>query len=122
MKQSSCVDCGIDDPIVLDFDHVRGVKEFSISDAIRTNKSYERITAEIQKCEIRCANCHRKRHAHVNKWYDFSLIEKPSTPLGKERWHGTKNGYSYHKCRCTSCTEAHKQYQRQYRKQIGPVV
>lgn len=29
--------------------------------------------------------------------------------------HGTKNGYSYHKCRCDLCKDAHREYQLKYR-------
>lgn len=25
-----------------------------------------------------------------------------------ERWHGTRGGYSNHRCRCTECREAHR--------------
>lgn len=54
--QSGCVDCGNKDYRVLDFDHVRGTKLFSLHSAHRALKS---IYAEIEKCEVRCANCHR---------------------------------------------------------------
>lgn len=55
-----CVDCGNTDIIVLDFDHVRGKKEINISDTVNKAWSIKRIQKEIDKCEIRCANCHRK--------------------------------------------------------------
>jgi hypothetical protein len=55
-----CVDCGEADPVVLDFDHVRGRKEFEICHAARLKVSIERLMREIAKCEVRCANCHRK--------------------------------------------------------------
>lgn len=53
-----CVDCGETDPAVLDFDHVRG-KEFLVTREL-INKSWPMILAEIEKCEVRCANCHRR--------------------------------------------------------------
>lgn len=57
----ACVDCGEDDPIVLEFDHVRGVKKFEISRAVNgSTRSWKSISAEIDKCEVRCANCHRR--------------------------------------------------------------
>lgn len=55
-----CVDCGEPDPIVLEFDHVRFPKEFEIADAIPRGISWARIELEIAKCEMRCANCHRR--------------------------------------------------------------
>jgi len=45
---------------VLDFDHV-GEKSFLISTAAKAGVSLERIAAEIAKCDIVCANCHRER-------------------------------------------------------------
>lgn len=58
LSDHPCVDCGEIDPVVLDFDHVRGEKKFNISDGMRC--SIERISQEIEKCEVRCANCHRR--------------------------------------------------------------
>lgn len=60
IKESSpCVDCGENNPIVLEFDHVRGVKKANISDMSRASYSIATIKEEIDKCEVRCANCHR---------------------------------------------------------------
>ena len=53
-----CLDCGEKDQRVLDFDHVRGIKAFTISDHL--DLSPARLYAEIDKCEVRCANCHRR--------------------------------------------------------------
>lgn len=59
-SMGSCVDCGEDDPVVLDFDHVRGVKVCDISRMAHAGYRTWRIMEEIEKCEIRCANCHRR--------------------------------------------------------------
>tara|TARA_S200002703_G_C3628988_1_gene193176 strand:+ start:189 stop:533 length:345 start_codon:yes stop_codon:yes gene_type:complete len=58
---SSCVDCGESNPVVLDFDHVRGEKRLAIADMISNYYSIETIKKEIRKCQIRCSNCHRKK-------------------------------------------------------------
>lgn len=58
-----CVDCGEDDPVVLDFDHVTGKKKFGIADLLRATYSLQTIETEIAKCVVRCANCHRKKTA-----------------------------------------------------------
>jgi hypothetical protein len=55
-----CVDCGEADPIVLEFDHVRDTKVNGISDLVYRNANLAVIQAEIDKCEVRCANCHRR--------------------------------------------------------------
>lgn len=54
-----CVDCGNDNPIVLDFDHVRGKKVNNVSRMVAKCLSWQSILDEIDKCEVRCANCHR---------------------------------------------------------------
>jgi hypothetical protein len=54
--ERGCRDCGYNaHPAALDFDHVRGEKEVLVSFA----KSIARADKEIEKCEVRCANCHR---------------------------------------------------------------
>jgi hypothetical protein len=58
-----CVDCDEGDPVVLEFDHVVGDKVDNIADLIRKAVSVERLDREMEKCEIRCANCHRRRTA-----------------------------------------------------------
>lgn len=55
-----CVDCGETDPDVLEFDHVRGVKREGISRMIQRGFSARALENEIAKCEVRCANCHRR--------------------------------------------------------------
>lgn len=67
-----CVDCGEPDPIVLEFDHVHGEKVMDVSTMARRLMSKKRLLEEIAKCEVRCANCHRKRTARTLGWYkDF---------------------------------------------------
>jgi hypothetical protein len=60
LKANPCVDCGEADPVILEFDHVRD-KDFNISDATRKGVSINKLRDEIAKCEVRCANCHRKK-------------------------------------------------------------
>ena len=60
-RMSSCTDCGESNPVVLDFDHVRGKKIRAIADMVGNYYSIETIKKEIRKCEIRCSNCHRKK-------------------------------------------------------------
>jgi|SRR5665213_1631270 len=60
-KDRPCVDCGVKyPPWVMQFDHVRGVKEFNLAEG-RNIGSKRRVLAEIEKCEIVCANCHSER-------------------------------------------------------------
>ena len=55
-----CVDCGESDPIVLEFDHVRGSKVANISEMKCKGLPLSTMIEEIAKCEVRCANCHRR--------------------------------------------------------------
>lgn len=63
-----CVDCGETDPIVLEFDHLRD-KTAGISKMVHDVRSFSAIEAEIAKCEVRCANCHRRKTAKDFEWY-----------------------------------------------------
>lgn len=70
LRSHSCIDCGEADPIVLEFDHVRGKKINSISYMVSRGISINKIETEIAKCEVRCANCHRRKTAK-----DFSYFK-----------------------------------------------
>lgn len=59
-----CIDCGEADPIVLEFDHVRE-KRANVGDLLRGGADWVRVQREIENCEVRCANCHRRRTAAV---------------------------------------------------------
>jgi len=64
----TCVDCGNANPVVLEFDHVRGRKQYEVSIMISAGFAWRRVLAEIAKCEIRCANCHRIKTAAQFGW------------------------------------------------------
>lgn len=57
-----CSTCGLDDPACLDFHHVRGEKERAVNEMVTDGYSATDIHAELQKCRILCANCHRAAH------------------------------------------------------------
>jgi uncharacterized protein YktB (UPF0637 family) len=59
-EKSGCVDCGINNHIILDFDHLKD-KKYNISRMIHDEFSWAAIKKEIAKCEVVCANCHRIR-------------------------------------------------------------
>lgn len=68
LKQNKCIDCGENDPIVLEFDHLEK-KKANISDMIRRSFSLETIQKEMNKCVIRCANCHRRKTSKIGNWF-----------------------------------------------------
>lgn len=72
-----CVDCGESDPTVLDFDHVRGTKIENVCTMLCRGQTLDRIKEEMDKCEVRCANCHRRITAKRGQTYKtkFGQIE-----------------------------------------------
>ena len=61
LRTHPCVDCGEEDPVVLDFDHLSD-KVADVSALVRNRLwPWERLLTEIAKCEVVCANCHRRR-------------------------------------------------------------
>jgi hypothetical protein len=62
LMRSNCVDCGLGDLVVLEFDHMTD-KRCSVPLLARRGSSLPRLKREIAKCQIRCANCHRRRTA-----------------------------------------------------------
>jgi hypothetical protein len=65
-----CEDCGeFLLPFILDFDHRDSSLKFNnIATMVYANYSLSRIKAEIEKCDLVCANCHRIRtHKRTHK-------------------------------------------------------
>lgn len=69
MKDKSCLDCGINDIRVLEFDHLND-KSFNISEVVGSVK-LEVLMKEIAKCDIVCKNCHAIRTATRSNWYGY---------------------------------------------------
>lgn len=60
-----CERCGEDHPACIDLHHRDPRdKDFSLSD-MAEKYGWARMLAEIAKCEVLCANCHRKEHAQL---------------------------------------------------------
>jgi hypothetical protein len=68
-----CVDCKEADIVVFDFDHSKD-KFLSISEMTRNSYSIHAIQQEIKKCEVRCANCHRRRTSKDRGYWKHSII------------------------------------------------
>ncbi|UTI64845.1 hypothetical protein NBH00_01230 [Paraconexibacter antarcticus] len=68
LESAGCVDCGLEDLCVLDFDHIAG-KTANVIELARDGCSVDRLRAEIARCEVRCANCHRRRTAVAAGYY-----------------------------------------------------
>jgi 5-methylcytosine-specific restriction endonuclease McrA len=64
LKESKpCLDCGNYFPYyVMDFDHRNPAeKHITVNELVRRMPSIDRVLAEIAKCDLICANCHRVR-------------------------------------------------------------
>lgn len=62
LLDKKCIDCSESDPIVLDFDHKDQKAKFkTIHQMLSGHYSWNSVLKEIDKCEIRCANCHRRK-------------------------------------------------------------
>jgi hypothetical protein len=68
LARHPCVDCHEADPAVLEFDHVEA-KDRGIAQMVIDGVSWAKILQEIEKCEVRCVNCHRKKTAKQFGWY-----------------------------------------------------
>ncbi len=70
LQNNPCVDCGETDLVVLEFDHNRSkfTKIKAISSLVRASYPLRVVIDEIKKCEVRCANCHRRKTAKEFNW------------------------------------------------------
>lgn len=74
-----CIDCGEGDPLVLEFDH-RGSKAFDIARGLR-DRSWHALLTEMAKCDVVCANCHRRRTALRGGFARAAVAQRQSLAL-----------------------------------------
>jgi hypothetical protein len=66
--ERGCADCGYrEHPAALDFDHLPGSVKKGRLASMACGSALKTIHAEIDKCEVVCANCHRVRTATRRK-------------------------------------------------------
>ena len=58
-----CVDCGEADPVVLEFDHRDPAEKANEVSRLIHASTPGKLLREIEKCDVRCGNCHRIRTA-----------------------------------------------------------
>ena len=68
LRVHTCVDCGEYDPLVLEFDHRDGTDKLETIAFLRARGKSDELLAEIEKCDVRCANCHQRRTAKQFGW------------------------------------------------------
>jgi len=93
MLGGKCVGCGATKD--LEFDHI-DPKDKLFTIAKLWSCSEDIFLKEIYKCELKCKECHNKKH-HTAKGT-----------------HGTLSAYRY--CKCDLCREARNKYMREYKR------
>jgi len=68
LANAACADCGEQNPLVLQFDHIED-KLDHVSWLVGSGCSPLRLQRELSKCIVRCANCHRRRTAETGNWF-----------------------------------------------------
>jgi hypothetical protein len=92
LGQSACVDCGLADVLVLQFDHTpEAVKVKDIGWFVSSDSRLELLAMELKKCEVRCANCHRRRTALERGWFTAKRGQG-SPDVGDEAFAGAGEG------------------------------
>lgn len=87
-----CVDCGEDNIVCLEFDHVRGKKVESIARMVTTLVGLKTLTEEVEKCDVRCANCHRIKTAKERGWHSLAPAPIPKILPGMPACSAGKSG------------------------------
>lgn len=91
----NCVRCGATED--LQFDHIDpSTKSFAVGE--RMTYAWERIQAELDKCQLLCRDCH---------------VAKTSVEVMAD--HGSKARYEHHRCRCSECRAWKAEKTRRYR-------
>ena len=91
LRTHACVDCGEVDAVVLQFDHrERSTKSSDIATLFKRRAPWAKIMTEIDKCVVRCANCHQRRTARQFGWYRLAHVDcAPVAQLDRAPVFGT---------------------------------
>ena len=107
MSGGECVRCGNNDIDTLEFNHLDRFDKLFQLDKRGMDKSWEKIVAEWEKCELLCPACHRE---YTRGQYSRGEITSWSKDLHGEYLHGTARMYHEKKCRCERCRTAKRMY------------
>ena len=73
LSQHPCVDCGETSRAILEFDHRDPAQKRLPVSRLAESGGWRTVLQEIEKCDVRCANCHRKRTARQFGWAKLKL-------------------------------------------------
>ena len=75
-RGGKCAKCGFSDIRALDWHHLDpNEKVNSISEMVRDRVSMDKLQAELDKCELICANCHRIEEQRLGNWTKNKIVE-----------------------------------------------
>jgi hypothetical protein len=72
-RGARCVDCNLADPLLLEHDHI-GEKRAGVMALAWSEYAIDQLEAEIERCEVRCCNCHRRRTAAVRGCFRAAAV------------------------------------------------
>lgn len=72
LLHNPCVDCGETDVEVLQFDHIEMIGSSGKRIGHYMAGSIEALQKEINKCQVRCGNCHIRRTRSQMGWFRIS--------------------------------------------------
>lgn len=74
LRNHPCVDCGETNILFLEFDH-RSDKDGGISKMINCPVGLDKLKREIQKCDVRCMQCHRIKTSIEFNWWIRNYLD-----------------------------------------------
>lgn len=85
LREHPCIDCGIADLRVLDFDHRPHTdKRDGVMQHVRDGFSIPIIAAEIENCDVRCRNCHAiATYERMPRTWRTDAVKRASGPDGR---------------------------------------
>lgn len=75
LEKNPCVECGESDPVVLELDHLDPTEKTSNVSDLMNRSRMELLMEELAKCQVMCANCHRKKTAKQFGWWKLQQTE-----------------------------------------------
>ena len=92
LLEHPCVDCGESNPVMLDFDHRDPAQKTGYVGVIAAHKPWRLVLREIEKCDVRCANCHQRRTAEQFNWRKNRRSPAALPPVVRPDRHGDTTG------------------------------
>jgi hypothetical protein len=104
LQNSACVDCKETDIRVLELDHVKDSKLIPVSQMLnKAQWSVQDLKIEIDKCEVRCVNCHRQKTHDRLAGVEVSVQEKKYVISEDDVTCSCGNKKTYGTLSCPSC-------------------